>query len=143
MYITLTPALDLNQLWETPVTELCPFTFSTAMSGPEHKQLNQDLIAMRADALNANKMDGIRPRFWSMGHVDRPGKRIHPDSSSGEAFVVLAVIGWESIEDHKRIREAEGYKWHMERNEGKLLPTGPGLLPGEGLGLSHVRFKGV
>lgn len=75
-----------------------------------------------------------------MGHVDRPGVRAHPTSPSGEAFVVFMVIGWKSVEAHVKVRETSQYRGNLSPISDNLLPTGSGLLPGESLGMTHVKF---
>lgn len=139
MYITLTPAMGIGELCANPITQLCPFTFPTSLSPDEHNRLNQLLINLRVDGMENTAVE-VRPRNWWMGHVDRPGTRAHPTSPSGEAFVVLMVVGWESVEAHLRVRDTEPHRRSMRPIKEWLLPTGSALLPGEGLGLTHVKF---
>jgi hypothetical protein len=110
--------------------------------------VNEALIKLRGEMLeNIQVPDGeeeaktARPRNWSMGHVDRPGTRSHPTSPSGEAFVVFLFIGWESVEAHLRARETEQFQENVKPLREKMLPTGAGLLPGSGWGMSHAIFR--
>lgn len=139
MYTTLMPNLDIRELCANPITELCPMTFPTSLTPDEHNKLNQALVNTRIAALKEIPQE-VQPRNWWMGHVDRPGKREHPTSPSGEAFVVFILVGWESVEAHKKARETEAYRRHRDEIKGRLLPTGTRLLPGTGLGMTHAKF---
>lgn len=148
LFTTLTPAMDIGALCGNPVTELCPLTFPTSLTPDQHKEVNEALIKLRGEMLeNIQVPDGeeaaktVRPRNWSMGHVDRPGIRSHPTSPSGEAFVVFLFIGWESVEAHLRARETEQFQENIKPLKEKMLPTGAGLLPGSGCGMSHAIFR--
>lgn len=139
MYTTLMPSLEMGELCANPVTELCPMTFPTSLTPDDHNKLNQALVNMRMDGLH-DIPEEVRPRNWWMGHVDRPGKREHPTSPSGEAFVVFMLVGWESVEAHKMARETEPYKRRRDDIRGRMLPTGTGLLPGSEIGMTHAKF---
>lgn len=139
MYTTLTPSMSIKQLCENPVTQLCPLTFPTSLTPDEHHRLNTALVNIRTQELESSVVEA-RPLNWFMGHVDRPGIRMHPTSPSGEAFVILMVIGWESVEAHVKVRETDQFKGNLERISENLLPTGTGLLPGDSLGMTHVKF---
>ncbi|RMJ25153.1 hypothetical protein PHISP_03980 [Aspergillus sp. HF37] len=147
LFTTLTPAVDIGTLCGNPVTELCPLTFPTSLTPDKHNEVNEALIKLRSEMLeNIQVSDGeeakkVRPRNWSMGHVDRPGTRSHPTSPSGEAFVVFLFIGWESVDAHLRARETEQFLENMKPLREMMLPTGAGLLPGSGWGMSHAIFR--
>ncbi|RJE20588.1 hypothetical protein PHISCL_07074 [Aspergillus sclerotialis] len=140
MYTTLTPSMSIKELCKNPVTQLCPLTFPTSLTPDEHSRLNTSLANIRTQELTS-PVDDARPLNWFMGHVDRPGIRTHPTSPSGEAFVVLMVIGWESVEAHVKVRDTEQFRGNLEGITDNLLPTGSGLLPGESLGMTHVKFQ--
>lgn len=140
MYTTLTPPLDIGTLCASPVNELCPLTFATSLTPDEYNAVGAALAKTRIELLENTPNPSDRPHHISMGHVDRPGIRSHPTSPSGEAFVIFIIVGWESVEAHKRARETAQFKENFPPVGEKMLPTGPGLLPGSGWGMSHAKF---
>lgn len=141
MYTTLMPPPTIPTLCSNPVTELGPLTFPTSLTPGENNDLNNALVKLRTDTMDLPDDSAARPRQWSMGHVDRPGVQGHPSSASGEAFVVVLVIGWESVEAHRKARELGPFKQNIAPIAKRMLPTGPGLLPGKEWGMAHVRFR--
>jgi hypothetical protein len=70
-----------------------------------------------------------------MGHVDRPGSVQHAKSPGGQAVLYLLVVGWESIDVHKKSRETEQFISSISPIREKSL----GAI--SGLELRHVSFQ--
>lgn len=62
-----------------------------------------------------------------MGHVDRPSLVQHTKSPSGQATLHLLVVGWESIDAHKKARETEQFVSSISPIRKKSLGAVPGL----------------
>ncbi|KAH2990101.1 hypothetical protein KXW58_003316 [Aspergillus fumigatus] len=123
-YTTLNPSPSETETFTTnQVTELATLTFPSSLNPEEHKKLNSDLINLRV-ALT-EKLDENRGTFQ------------HPKSPSGEAFVYLLVVGWESVDAHMAARETKEFEESIKPIREKMLPAL------EGLGMKHVSFKKI
>ncbi|KAJ6095818.1 hypothetical protein N7486_006564 [Penicillium sp. IBT 16267x] len=137
IYATLSPPLcSADALTDNPITELCVLSFANSLSGPEKRKLNGDFINFRA-ALVEQLPPGSGLRSWSMGHVDRPSLVQHAKSPSGQAMLHLLVVGWDSIDAHKKVRETEQFVSSISPIREKLL----GVIPG--LEVKHVSFHKI
>ncbi|KAJ5759371.1 hypothetical protein N7520_006527 [Penicillium odoratum] len=137
IYATLSPSLcSAEALTDGPVTELCALPFASSLSVPEKKQLNADFINFRK-ALVEQLPEGSGPRSWSMGHVDRPSVVQHAKSPSGQAVLHFLVIGWESVDAHKKATETELFVSTISPIREKLLGPIPGLE------MKHVSFHKI
>lgn len=76
-------------------------------------------------------------KSWSMGEVDRPSLVQHAKSPSGQATLHLLVVGWESIDAHKKSRETEQFVSSISPIREKSL----GAIPG--LEVKHVSFHKI
>ncbi|GAQ42315.1 hypothetical protein AtubIFM55763_007537 [Aspergillus tubingensis] len=147
-YATLSPpppAHKTHDLSASPVTEIFTPWFPTSMSADEKKKLHESLVAFRTELVE-NLEEGKRPRGLVMGQVERPGTRKHGDSPSGEAFGMVVLAGWESVEAHMEIKGTEAFgrgigpirEW-MLKGDGGDVEKGEG---GFGI-MRHVRFQKV
>ncbi|GAQ07071.1 hypothetical protein ALT_4392 [Aspergillus lentulus] len=136
-YTTLTPSPSETETFTTnPVTELATMTFPSSLNPEEHKKLNSDLINLRV-ALTEKLDEKSRANSWAMAQVHRPGTFQHPKSPSGEAFVYLLAVGWESVDAHMAARETKEFEESIKPIREKMLPAV------EGLGMKHVSFKKI
>lgn len=135
LYTTLVPSVtETDTLSKNPVTELCALAFPTSLTPDEHKALNQNLIDFRT-ALTEHLPENDRPKSWAMGQVERPGVLEHHASSSGQAFVHILAVGWESVEKHLTIKGSKEFMGAITPIREKMLtPVG-------GLKMKHVSFK--
>lgn len=106
------------------------------MTVSETKQLNADLINFRT-AVVEQLAPEAGPKSWAMGHIDRPSVVPHAKSPSGEATVDLLVVGWESIEAHKKAKETAPFISRIAPIRERMLPPVPGLE------MKHVSFQAV
>ncbi|KAJ5717709.1 hypothetical protein N7488_003355 [Penicillium malachiteum] len=137
IYTTLTPPLSsTNTFTSNPITELCALSFSNSLSVPETKQLHSDLINFRT-ALLYHLPQAVAPKSWSMGQVDRPSVVEHAKSPSGKAVMHFIVVGWESVEVHKKARETDQFINSITPIREKSL----GAIPG--LDMKHVSFQKI
>ncbi|KAJ5928841.1 hypothetical protein N7466_007797 [Penicillium verhagenii] len=137
IYATLSPPLcSAAALSDNPVTELCVLSFANSLSIPEMKQLNKDLINFRAAHVERLPEES-RPNSWSMGHVDRPSMVQHAKSPNGQAVLHLLVVGWDSVDAHKKARETEQFVSSVSPIREKTL----GAIPG--LEVKHVSFHQI
>ncbi|KAJ5993695.1 hypothetical protein N7451_009419 [Penicillium sp. IBT 35674x] len=137
IYTTLSPPLySADALTESPITELCTLSFANSLSVPEKRQLNGDLINFRT-AMVEQLPEGSGLRSWLMGEVVRPSLVQHAKSPSGQATLHLLVIGWESIEAHKKSRETKHFVSSISPIREKSLGTIPGLE------VKHVSFREI
>ncbi|KAJ5537407.1 hypothetical protein N7513_010593 [Penicillium frequentans] len=137
IYATLSPPLcSADALTENPITELCTLSFANPLSAPEKRQLNGDLINFRT-AMIEQLPKGSGLKSWSMGEVDRPSLVQHAKSPSGQATLHLLVVGWESIDAHKKSRETEQFVSSISPIREKSL----GAIPG--LEVKHVSFHKI
>ncbi|KAJ5173182.1 hypothetical protein N7492_005775 [Penicillium capsulatum] len=137
IYATLNPPLSATStLTSNPTTEICALPFPSTMSVPETKQLNADLINFRTAVVEQLPPES-GPRSWAMGHIDRPSLLPHAKSPSGEAFVHLLVVGWDSVEAHKKAKESAQFVSGIAPIREKMLPPVPGLE------MKHVSFQAI
>lgn len=111
-------------------------TFPSSLNPEEHKKLNSDLINLRV-ALTEKLDEKSGANSWAMAQVHRPGTFQHPKSPSGEAFVYLLAVGWESVDAHMAARETKEFEESIKPIREKMLPAV------EGLGMKHVSFKKI
>ena len=79
-----------------------------------------------------------------MGQVERPGSRRHGGSPSGEAFGMVVVVGWGSLEMHMGVKGTEAFGRGIQPIREWML-KGDGSGEGEeGFGIMrHVEFKEI
>jgi hypothetical protein len=115
---------------------LATLTYPSSLNPDEHKKLNSDLINFRV-ALTEKLPEKSRPKSWTMAQVHRPGTFQHPKSPSGEAFVYLIAVGWESVDAHMAARKTKEFEESIKPIREKMLPAV------QGLGMKHVSFKKI
>ncbi|PYH91964.1 hypothetical protein BO71DRAFT_451753 [Aspergillus ellipticus CBS 707.79] len=131
-----TPAT--NTLPSHPITELfCP-SFPTSLTPAETSALHASMTAFRTEMLK-NLPEGARPISFSMGQVERPGTRKHEGSPSGEAWGMVVVAGWESLERHMAAKGMEAFGRGIAPVRERMLKGGVGAV----VGMRHVRFLAV
>ena len=137
IYATLSPPISsTGTLTKNPVTELCFLPFPGEMSEYEARRLHADLIRLRS-ILTVRLPQAEGPVSWSMGQIDRPSTVRCENSPGGRAIVHLLVVGWESVDVHRRARETKVFVNGITPIREKLLPPIPGLE------MKHVRFHRV
>ncbi|PTU24448.1 hypothetical protein P175DRAFT_0470519 [Aspergillus ochraceoroseus IBT 24754] len=130
------PRSRSSTLIANPVTELCPLAFPTSLSPQERTGVCDGLIRFRS-ALVERAAAEYRPKSFSMGQVERPGTFAQEKSPSGEAFVHLLVIGWESVEAHVAAKGTKEFTEAIQPIREKMVS------PLQGLGMKHVTFQKV
>ncbi|RHZ58527.1 uncharacterized protein CDV56_107449 [Aspergillus thermomutatus] len=136
-YATLNPPIsETETLTTNPVTELATLSFPSSLNPEEHKKLNADLINFRA-VLTEKLSEKSRPKSWTMAQIQRPGTFQHSKSPSGEAFVYLLAVGWESVDAHMAARETKEFAESIEPIREKMLSAV------QGLEMKHVSFKKI
>ncbi|KAK2750578.1 hypothetical protein FQN57_002649 [Myotisia sp. PD_48] len=136
-HVTLTPSLE--NIFEdkpdtSPVIELAALAFPDNFEPTVKANLNHDLVNFRTALLHLR--ESKPPDSFSMGWVERPSTVKHPDSESGQASLVIMVVGWESKEDHMAASKTEEF----ERAIGPLKRT---MLPAlQVLEMRHVKLRG-
>ncbi|THC95989.1 hypothetical protein EYZ11_004536 [Aspergillus tanneri] len=137
IFTTLNPSIsETDTLSTNPVTELCALAFPSSMTPDARKTLNADLINFRT-TLTEKLPEDSRPTSWTMGCVERPGTLQHEKSPSGQAFVHLLVVGWDSVEKHMAGKTTEEFTRSIQPIREKMLAPLPGL------GMKHVSFQKI
>ena len=137
VFSTLAPSISASDTLTTnPVTEICGLAFPTSFTPDDHISLHQNLLDFRT-ALTQDLPTYDRPKSWAMGTVERPGALDHGASPSGKAFVHVLVVGWESVEKHKAVKESKKFQEAVQPIRQKLLT------PVECFKLKHVAFRKI
>lgn len=108
--------------------------FPTSATPEEHKQIDAHLIAFRSALLDKSS-DHLKPKSWSTGLVDRPGVEKNHLSPSGEVYIKLLVVGWESREVHMEAKKTDLFKEVITPLRQWMVP------PIHELDMRHVSFK--
>ncbi|KAL2870778.1 uncharacterized protein BJX67DRAFT_378101 [Aspergillus lucknowensis] len=108
LFTTLQPtdsndSLATETLLSNSITELAPLPFPTSLSPQDRSSLSADLVAFRK-ALAEEVEEKVRAKSFLLGQVERPGEFKHGKNESGQAFVQLLAVGWESYEQHQDAR---------------------------------------
>ncbi|PYI12744.1 hypothetical protein BO78DRAFT_465837 [Aspergillus sclerotiicarbonarius CBS 121057] len=156
-FATLSPPLNLSSTSTTPsskppippspitspLTELFTPFFPTTLTPDETSSLHNSLISFRNELMH-NLPEEQRPGSFSMGQVERPGTRTHGGSLSGEAFGMVVVVGWESLEAHLGVKGTEAFGRGIQPIRGWML-KGDGSREGEeGFGvMRHIAFREI
>ncbi|PWY70967.1 hypothetical protein BO70DRAFT_389711 [Aspergillus heteromorphus CBS 117.55] len=143
LFATLTPPLA-NTLPTNPITELFTPSFPTTISGHEAATatataaVHENMISFRRELLENLPAGTAGPVSFSMGQVERPGVRKHAGSPSGEAWGMVVVAGWESLEAHLEAKKTEAFGRGIQ-------PLREVMLKGVGgeVVMRHVVFRGV
>ncbi|WEW58030.1 hypothetical protein PRK78_003497 [Emydomyces testavorans] len=133
-HTTLTPPLN-DMLTTAPVVELAVLAFPKEISPPEKTSLNHDLIHFRSTCLQLKEPKP--PSAFSMGWIERPGSVAHQDSKSGQAQLLVLVVGWESKEQHEQARKSEEFGKSITPIRERMLPAIKALQ------MRHARFTAV
>ncbi|EAW11280.1 uncharacterized protein ACLA_089720 [Aspergillus clavatus NRRL 1] len=137
VYSTLNPPVSATETFTTnPITEVVTLAFPSSLKPEEHKKLDEDLINFRL-TLTEKLPEQLRPKSWTMGQIQRPGTLQHAKSPSGQAFVYVAAVGWESVETHMAARETKEFAESIQPIREKMIP------PMQGLNMKHVSFRKI
>ncbi|KAL4887176.1 hypothetical protein BJY04DRAFT_48913 [Aspergillus karnatakaensis] len=123
-------------LLSNPITEIAPLPFPTSLSPSDRSKLSADLVTFRK-AIVEEAEEKVRSKTFLVGQVERPGEFPSEKSESGQAFVSLLVVGWESYEQHQQAREADAFSEKIKPVRERTVP------PLEKLGMKHVKFQKV
>ncbi|PWY68094.1 hypothetical protein BO94DRAFT_503460, partial [Aspergillus sclerotioniger CBS 115572] len=125
-FATLSPPLNLPSSTSStspilsPITELFTPFFPTTLTPKETTSLHESLISFRTE-LMSNLPEEQRPGAFVMGQVERPGTRRHGGSPSGEAFGMVVVVGWGSLEMHMGVKGTEAFGRGIQPIRGWML----------------------
>ncbi|KAL1956530.1 hypothetical protein VTO42DRAFT_7093 [Malbranchea cinnamomea] len=137
LHATLTPPLlqdkETELLTASPVTELAVLGFPHNLEPHDRSALDNDLVQFRAALLGLQQVKA--PASFSMGWVERPSAVPHTGSPSGQASLVILVVGWGSKEEHEAVRETEEFGRTIKPIRERMVPATPALQ------MRHVRFK--
>ncbi|OOF98929.1 hypothetical protein ASPCADRAFT_2353 [Aspergillus carbonarius ITEM 5010] len=147
-FATLSPPLNLPSSSNTspitfPITELFTPFFPSTLTPKETTSVHESLVSFRNELMN-NLSEEQRPGAFVMGQVERPGSRRHGGSPSGEAFGMVVVVGWGSLEMHMGVKGTEAFGRGIQPIREWML-KGDGSGEGEeGFGIMrHVEFKEI
>ncbi|KAL4919870.1 hypothetical protein BDW62DRAFT_177876 [Aspergillus aurantiobrunneus] len=140
LFTTLQPTESKNLATETlvsnPITELAPLAFPTSLSSSDRSSLRANLVSLR-NTLAEEVEEKLRSKSFLLGQVERPGEFEHGKSESGQAFVQLLAVGWESYEQHQEARGTEGFKRRIAPIREQMIA------PLNRLSMKHVSFQKV
>lgn len=113
--------------------EIAVLAFPDNLELSDKSSLDTSLIDFRSALLELKETKP--PSSLSMGWVERPSTVKHPDSESGQASLVVIVIGWDSTEDHEAARKTDAFNESISPVREKMLPAI------KVLHMRHVRFQ--
>lgn len=131
----LTPLLSsVGGIMSAPIVDVTPLTFVSDET-PEERLKTLATIEMMRSCVMEKVPDELRPSFYCLSNPDCCPVVTSPESPTGKAIAHVAVVGWQSTQQHHDVWKTDEFKQMIPKVRERLLPWPPGL------GIKHMSFR--
>jgi hypothetical protein len=128
----LTPSLSsVGGINSCPVTDITTMIFPT--SAPTEDVVK--VVEAMKEVVTRKIPENLRPSYYCLTTPETYPVIEHPDSPTGKAVVNIAVVGWESRDQHYAIWKTPEFEEVIPPVRALMLPYSPGI------GMKHTPFK--